>query len=72
MSCCCCVTQRTGAGEAEAAGDAKPSCFTRFNSLTAFKNFLEGKSAKSAAASTHASSVVMGAAAAVGVLLLVL
>lgn len=34
------VNERAGAGEAEAAADAKPSCFPRFNSLTAFKEYL--------------------------------
>jgi hypothetical protein len=59
-----------GAGEAEAAAAAKPSCFPRFNSLTAFKDFLEGKGAKSSAAASQAGGALMAAAAAAAYLLL--
>ncbi|KAF8070983.1 hypothetical protein HT031_001064 [Scenedesmus sp. PABB004] len=54
------VNERTGAGEAEAAADAKPSCFPRFNSLTAFTNYLDGK----AATATSGAGQRAGAAAA--------
>jgi len=66
------LPQRTGAGEAEAAAQAKPSCFPRFNSLSAFKTYLEGSGAagKSAAASAKAGGALLAAAAAVGVCLL--
>lgn len=66
------LLQRTGAGEAEAAATAKPSCFPRFNSLQAFKDYMEGKGsgAKSAAAATKAGGALLAAAAAAGVYLL--
>jgi hypothetical protein len=70
----CVAVQRAGAGEAEAAGDAKPSCFPRFNSLAAFTTYLDGQSAapaKSAAEAVAAQGVaLLAAAAAAGVALL--
>jgi hypothetical protein len=61
----CFATQRAGAGEAEAAASAKPSCFPRFDSLTAFVSYINGNS-KSAAGSSHAGigAMVVAAAAA--------
>jgi hypothetical protein len=68
------VVQRAGAGEAEAAGDAKPSCFPRFNSLSAFTSYLNGQSgsaAKSAAGANMAQgAALLAAAAAAGAALL--
>lgn len=68
------VNERTGAGEAEAATTAKPSCLPRFDSLKAFTSYLDGNapsSAKSAAgAAATASSALLVAAAAAGAALL--
>jgi hypothetical protein len=63
------LLQRTGAGEAEAAATAQPSCFPRFNSLQAFKDYMEGKGAKSAAAATKTGAAMLAAAAAACLLL---
>lgn len=59
------AVQRAGAGEAEAAADAKPSCFPRFNSLSAFTSYLEGQGGQSAAAATSTAGSVTAAQGAV-------
>ncbi|KAF6256749.1 hypothetical protein COO60DRAFT_1528059 [Scenedesmus sp. NREL 46B-D3] len=59
------VNERAGAGEAEAAADAKPSCFPRFNSLSAFTSYLEGQGGQSAAAATSTAGSVTAAQGAV-------
>lgn len=58
-------------GEAEAAGDAKPSCFPRFSTLDEFTAYLKGEGAKSAAApiTMKTASLLVAVAAAVGFLL---
>ncbi|WIA31820.1 hypothetical protein OEZ86_002687 [Tetradesmus obliquus] len=47
------VSERAGAGEAEAAGDAKPSCFPRFNGLSSFTNYLNGQSGSANSPAVH-------------------
>lgn len=75
MPCLPLRPQRTGAGEAEAASTAQPSCFPRFNSLQAFKDYLDGKEAAAAksggaAAAPAAAAATLLAAAAAGAALL--
>lgn len=55
--------QRTGSGEAEAAADAKPSCFPRFDSLQAFKDYIGSTGTASAATSAATSAAVAQGAA---------
>jgi hypothetical protein len=54
--------QRAGAGEAEAAADAKPSCFPRFNSLSAFTSYVNGQSPSGAKSAAGAAKLAQGAA----------
>jgi hypothetical protein len=71
-----CRVQRTGAGEAEAAAQAMPSCFPRFNSLSAFQSYLKGEgqqqggSGRSAGSAAAASGGAVLLAAAAGAALM--
>eukprot|EP00882_Tetradesmus_deserticola_P006571 GHRQ01006915.1.p1 GENE.GHRQ01006915.1~~GHRQ01006915.1.p1 ORF type:complete len:179 (+),score=72.63 GHRQ01006915.1:607-1143(+) len=72
------VNERAGAGEAEAAADAKPSCFPRFNSLSAFTSYVNDQGGQAAATAKSAAgparavhgAVLLAAAAAAGAAML--
>jgi hypothetical protein len=57
------AAQRAGAGEAEAAADVQPSCFPRFDSLGAFKQYLSAAPAAGVPAAATATAAPLAPAA---------